>query len=544
VLTCSVSLALLIAPLNARETEKGSLAKADLLDRDSQIRQPSAFRTEWSGKGDVQYASELIQTSCTCAGGEHCNGCVDSGDSDVPTCKCASCKKKKKKPNPCAKSHKPLFYNNDFSYLNDPSYKGKCLGDCMKLNSVGACGRWGTMDMGGQLRVRYHHEQGMGQDLAGVGTRRFENTNHDFALTRLRLYTNWKVNDQVRFYFEGILADASDDGGTYKPRGIDRNYGYFLNLFVDLKLTDNLTVRIGRQELLYGVQRLVSPLDWANTRRTFEGVRSIWKNGDWQIDTFLTNLVPVVSNDLDEADYDQTFYGSYVTYSGWENAGMDVYYLGYDNENTAPAAPGSDFSLHTLGLRLHGSVDSWLWEFEGGPQFGRQSGLGRNHSAGFATAGIGRKMADRSWKPTLWFYYDYASGDDGSGNGSYNGFNQLFPLAHKYFGFIDAVQRSNVEAPNALLTMSPSKKIQFLAWYWHFMANQAGTAVPGIGGGPASSYQNTTSKDLGDELDLICKYVVGPRSNCLVGYSHFWRGNKITAPVDADFVYVQWTSNF
>jgi hypothetical protein len=30
-------------------------------------------------------------------------------------------------------------------------------------------------------------------------------------------------------------------------------------------------VRVGRQELLYGSQRLISTLDWANTRRTFQG---------------------------------------------------------------------------------------------------------------------------------------------------------------------------------------------------------------------------------------------------------------------------------
>jgi hypothetical protein len=34
---------------------------------------------------------------------------------------------------------------------------------------------------------------------------------------------------------------------------------------------------VGRQELLYGAQRLISPLDWANTRRTFEGGKLIWQ---------------------------------------------------------------------------------------------------------------------------------------------------------------------------------------------------------------------------------------------------------------------------
>ena len=49
---------------------------------------------------------------------------------------------------------------------------------------------------------------------------------------------------------------------------------------------------------------------------------------------------------------------------------------------------------------------------------------------------------------------------------------------------------------------------------------------------------------LSEELDLIAKYTFGPRSNILFGYSHFWRGDKILAPRDADFFYTQWELNF
>ncbi len=246
------------------------------------------------------------------------------------------------RPNPCATSHKGLFYAKDFSYLNGPCYQDNCLGDCLKLMPV-AGGDWGKLDLGGQLRLRYHHERGMGKSQ-GLG--RFQPTETDFVLTRLRLYSNWKVNDRLRIYTEAILAEASEDGGNYMPRGIDRNYGDFLNLFADLKLTDDLAVRIGRQELLYGSQRLISPLDWANVRRTFEGVKVMTKSGNWSVDGFYMHVVPVVPNVLDEADYDQPFYGCHVTYGGFENFSVETYYVGYDNENPAGAALGSsDFSL-------------------------------------------------------------------------------------------------------------------------------------------------------------------------------------------------------
>jgi hypothetical protein len=159
------------------------------------------------------------------------NSCITCSNTQACPCnKC--CKKKKAKPNPCATSHKPLFYLNDFNYLNDPNYDGQCLGDCLKGLSLGECGRWGTVDFGGQQRIRYHHEVGMGQDLDGAnGLRRFEDTETDFVLSRTRLYTNWKINDRIRFYVEGIFAYTSDDDGSYQPRGIDRNFGDFLNGF-------------------------------------------------------------------------------------------------------------------------------------------------------------------------------------------------------------------------------------------------------------------------------------------------------------------------
>jgi hypothetical protein len=80
-----------------------------------------------------------------------------------------------------------------------------------------------------------------------------------------------------------------------------------------------------------------------------------------------------------------------------------------------------------------------------------------------------------------------------------------------------------------------------LLWYWHFRANSESDIVPSIGGTPT---QDPTESHLGDELDLIAKYTIGPRSNVLFGYSHFWRGDKITAPEDADFFYTQWEMNF
>jgi len=207
----------------------------------------------------------------------------------------------------------------------------------------------------------------------------------------------------------------------------------------------------------------------------------------------------------------------------------------------------ANFKFDTIGTRLQGNHDDWSWEFEGAYQFGDNSD-GSDHSAGFWVSGLGRKFPCCPGSPSLWFYYDWASGDDDLGAG--NGYHHLFPLAHKYLGFMDLFGRRNIESPNLLLTMSPREKVKLLVWYYYlFLENKNDTpynlnmAAFNAGNAPASA-------DLGHEIDVAVTYAINPRTNLLFGYSHFFAGQyyDLTPNVpfdgDADFFYTQFTSNF
>jgi len=463
----------------------------------------------------TQYAS-MMESTAACA----CNECAGAP---------APAAKKKDKPT-CAKSHKGLFYANDFGYLSNPDYSGNCLGDSLK-----GIGSGNKLDIGGQFRLRYHSETGMGQQ---AGFTRFQNTQNDFLLGRLRLYANYSATDRLRFFVEGIYADVITQNDEYIPRGpIDRNRGDFLNAFVDVGLNDNITVRVGRQELLYGAQRFVSPLDWSNTRRTFDGVRTLMKYDNVNIDMWYTQQAPVLFDELDRPNEDVNFYGFYATFTGLENKTLDVYSLNVDNET----GPNGTEHVNTFGSRLQGkTVNKLLYEVEGAFQTGTRRDTGQNIAAYAWTAGFGYQFENVRWKPTLWFFYDYATGNE-PGSGDWNRFNDLFPLGHKYLGFIDAVQRRNIQSPNVRMTMAPTKKLNLLLWYHNFQAEEPTDTILSLGGTPG---QDPTSSDFGNELDFTASYKLSPRSSVLAGYSHLWRGTRILGDTDADFFYLQWQTNF
>src|SRR5581483_7485081 len=113
---------------------------------------------------------------------------------------------------------------------------------------------------------------------------------------RLRAYGDLYITERFRIFAEFISADSPD--WHLPPLVIDRNAADFLNLFVDANLIDvadtPVWLRVGRQELLYGSQRLISPLDWANTRRTFQGIKAFWHAAKDDLDAFVVQ--PVIPN--------------------------------------------------------------------------------------------------------------------------------------------------------------------------------------------------------------------------------------------------------
>lgn len=442
----------------------------------------------------------------------------------------ACCDKKQKALSAAvASSHKPLFYDNDFSYVCDPAYCDWHLGDNFKQRCLSDCVKY---DIGGQFRLRQHAERNdRGLGLTG--------NDDDFLLYRTRLYGDFHMGDCFRIYVEGL--DAVSNYETYPPRPIEENRLDIQNLFADAKLLEHsrgeMWARYGRQELLYGAQRTVSPLDWANTRRTFEGAKLFWTGKKWNIDAFWTRPSQIDANQFDSPNYDQEFGGIYSTYKGFENSTVDYYYLRYVNTL-------SPFDFDTLGMRWAGKHCDWLYEIEAAVQLGEYQEA--DHNAGAFTVGLGRKYEEVCWKPAIWLYYDWASGNDVEGNG----YHHLFPLAHKYLGFMDLFGRRNIETPNVQVSVKPHEKLTLLLWYYYFFLENQNDVPYTVTMAPFNSGNSPASPDLGHEIDLTATWKSTPRTALLFGYSHFFSGEyyKQTAGLayrgDADFFYTQFTVNF
>jgi hypothetical protein len=290
--------------------------------------------------------------------------------------------------------------------------------------------------------------------------------------------------------------------------------------------------------LLYGSQRLISPLDWANTRRTFEGAKVFWKNEDFSFDAFCVQPVLPDPNKLDSPDPRMIFSGVWGTYRPEKGQAIDLYYLNLNRETLvtfANGGVGAKGEINTVGSRYAGDSCNFLWDFEGMLQFGTLGG--NDLFAGAFSAYAGYNFKDVPLNPQIWVGYDYASGTShpktAFGGGST--FQQLFPFGHYYFGFIDDVGRQNINDIVSQLTVFPTNWIAAQIQNHVFYLDSPRDALYNSGGTPIRfDPTGKSGRYVGDEIDLTINFHLSNHQDILIGYSHLYAGDFIhNAPTPA-----------
>ncbi len=431
-----------------------------------------------------------------------------------------------------------LRFNEDWSALKAiPEEEHKPL-DAFKYIPLDDDGQvW--FSLGGQARERFESFSNFGFGEANDDT---------YFLTRLRLHGDLHVSEYFRIFAEGKAAFSSERDLPGGARTLDVDELDVQNAFIDLNLPgDDFKgfLRFGRQEMAFGKQRLISPLDWSNTRRTFDGVLGQVTVDDWTVSAFYTLPTSILKYDFNHVDDDKTFYGLYGSGKLCDAASLDAYFLGLNNEAVTFNGTTGEEDRYTVGARVWGKLAEAPvdYDLETAYQFG-DVGPGDIHAFMVASQ-LGYQFTEADFKPRVFVGFDYASGDDALG-GDVETFNQLFPLGHAYLGWIDVVGRQNVMDLSGGVSFKPEKKTTAIVTGHYFWRASQDDSLYNAGGGVVRAGAAGSSQDIGMELDVLVKHALNTNTMLLAGYSHFFPQDFISesgSSKDIDFVYtsVQWT---
>lgn len=444
-------------------------------------------------------------------------------------------------------AHTELHYNEDYSYLVDPAARTHFF-DPAKYVSLSTNPQV-YLTFGGQLRYRYEY---FNNYTFGSGP---QDSNGDHLL-RVMLSADLHVNPYFRIFTEGI--SATEQGRVGGPRPADENtidlYQAFADINIPVTPDTKLTLRGGRQVIIFGAQRLIGVSDFTNVRRTDDAIRVTLSRPDNNLDLFYARPVEVLPYDLDYSVPATYFAGAYDTWDvpgifAKANTKLETYGIYVSRQTNTFNKTTSGESRYTFGTRLTLNPKPFDYDLEADYQVGQFAG---QQTQAFSIATIaGYTPDDVPLSPRAFLGADIASG--GSRNHPGDTFDQLFPSAHDQFGVIDALGRQNIidVHPGVTLTLLEDKpgaqKLTLLMQYRQFWRESDQDAIYTSSGTVERASNGSTAMSIGGEADIQLSWQLRRAVSTYIGYAHFLHGPFITAtgPADdIDFFYTAVTLQF
>ena len=185
--------------------------------------------------------------------------------------------------------YKFLRYDEDYRFLSDPA-KRIDLWDWIKYIPLDGAG---FLSFGGEARERFETYQ---NEYFSTNPK----ADNAYFLQRYLFHLDYhpagwlRVFAQLQSSLENGRPGGPPPGG---PRPPDRDAIDTHQLFVDLvgniRKDGQLTLRVGRQEMSYGAERLIAAREGPNNRRAFDEVRLLYRQGAVSVDAFFGNLVEI-----------------------------------------------------------------------------------------------------------------------------------------------------------------------------------------------------------------------------------------------------------
>jgi len=289
------------------------------------------------------------------------------------------------------------------------------------------------------------------------------------------------------------------------------------------------TVRIGRQELAFGEQRLLGPLGWANTARTFDGARVSLKRKGVQLDAFAVSVVTIQPDTFDKSGSGNGLYGAYLSTTVVPKQTLEPYVLWRQSRGIAAELGGvADLRQATTGVRMAGKLPS---AFDYSTETAVQTGsVGPDAVRAWASHWlVGKTLTGVAAQPRFFGEYNYASGDGNRTDGTRGTFDQLYPTGHDKYGLADQVGWRNIHHARAGVEFKPSAKWGVNGGYHSWWLASVTDALYGAGGAAiARSAAGTAGRHVGQEVDMQAAYNYSPQLQIGAGYAHLMPGEFLT----------------
>lgn len=370
----------------------------------------------------------------------------------------------------------------------------------------------------GEYRARF-------EGFSGAGFR--PDSEDAYLLNRFRINMKLQPAAWMKFVFQG--QDARVFWNTRIPKAPPYHDSMDLRLgFVELGDPGSkpFGLRVGRQELALGEQRLLGILNWANGARTFDAVRATFHHRGYRLDAFAASVVVLRQGEFNKHTDANNLHGLYGSIEKLApKAVVEPYVLWRlsPRMRTENGAPGK-LDFKTVGLRWVGKLPQG---FDYGIETALQTGsLGTDAVSAWAGHWlVGYTLTGLRYEPRLIAEYNFASGDGDPRDGKRGRFDTLYPTGHDRHGLADQVGWSNIHHARFGMECKPKPTWLLTTSYHSWWLASAHDGLYNAGGALlVRAAAGSAGRHVGQELDAQAIYTVSKQLQLGLGFAHLFPG--------------------
>ncbi len=367
-------------------------------------------------------------------------------------------------------------------------------------------------DVSAEIRPRFESRHGykslVGKDVDGA----------NFISQRTRL--NFKYQqDKVRF---GLTMQNVRVWGDVSTLASADKTSSFHEAWAEAILSDKLSFKMGRQEIIYDDHRIFGSVGWAQQARSHDAfIAKLTPNADNRVDIgFAMNADKqgLVDDLYSNAAGYKSF--QYVWYHGkFDKIGLSVLLLNTGIEYPDSTSQKIDF-MQTVGPRL--TYKSGKFSANAATYFQTGKKVNKDVSALYVGAGVNYKASSSFGVGAA---IDYLSGkDQDDASGDIKSFAPLFGTNHKFNGWMDYFYVGNHFGSVGLMdinaTLSYKKDKLSAKLIPHFFS--APGKITDVNG-------KALDTSLGTEVDLTLGYGISKNVKVVAGYSMMFATESMQA---------------
>lgn len=385
-----------------------------------------------------------------------------------------------------------LRFNENYEYLKSDTTDNWY--QKMKFTPLNSSASF-YLSQGGEVRYQFQHFTNEDWGESPV-------TSYNSFYTRFLYHTDFHISQYFRFFNQFNSTFAV--GRVTPNRPIDENNLDIQQLFFDVYPHKEITLRIGRQELLYGSQRLIAVREGPNNRQSYDAAKIEWKKKDFKMDAYYSHPVRVQQGVFDDKFNErEKLWSTYAVFNSVPIIhNIDLYYIGYYNQQKRYNSGIGEELRHSTGTRIWHTSSTWNYDFEALYQFGTWN----NQFIIAYTASLDASYTFEKvkTKPTIGLKTEIISGDRSSSDNQLNTFNPLYPRG-AYFGLAALIGPANLIDFHPSFSFNPSENLSISADYdvfWRYSVRD-GIYGPNV---VLIFDENSPNRFIGHQLGMACEY--------------------------------------